>query len=363
VEGAVVPGAQAPKHMMGDKEFLHPDSMGADRSHTFKVFCLDGDTGKILWERTAYEGRVFDNRHRQGAYAATTPVTDGRYVYVFFGSEGLYCYDFDGQLMWKTSLGNLATMGMGVGTSPVLHEDLVILQCDQEFSGADSFLAAVHQKTGKLAWKVPRTDPVSWATPILLRSGGRAELVTSGAKNVISYDPASGKELWRSSGVEGNAIPSPVAGHGMVFVSAGYPVKRAYGLRLGGSGALAEGNGVAWKYDKGTAYVPSPILYGDYLYLMTDSGLLTCLDAKTGQVKYEGARPPVPARFFASPVAYEGKILLTSQDGDTFVLKAGPVHEVLRTNPLGEPVYASLAMAAGKIFIRSEKNLYCIGKQ
>ena len=160
--------------------------------------------------------------------------------------------------------------------------------------------------------------------------------------------------------MEGNAIPSPVAGHDMVFVSAGFPTKRAYGLKPGGSGALAEGAGVAWKYDRGTAYVPSPILYGDYLYLMSDSGQLTCLNPKTGEVKYEAARVPVPGRFYASPVAYDGKILLTSESGDTFVIQAGPVHEVLRTNPLGEPVYASAALGDGEIFIRGESHLYCI---
>ncbi len=362
-EGPVAEGAKAPKHMLGDKEFLHPDSVGADRSHTLKVLALDRAGGKILWERTAYEGRVYDDRHRKNTYASPTPVTDGRHVYAYFGSEGLYAYDFNGKLAWKASPGNLGTMGMGVGASPVLYQDLVLLVCDQEFSGEGSFAAALDKKTGKEVWRTPRRDPVTWATPILIRAGGRAEFVVSANKNVMAYDPATGKELWQSAGVEGNAIPSPVAGHGMVIVSAGYPVKRVYGLQAGGAGRLGEGSGVAWKYDRGTAYVPSPILYGDYLYLMTDNGQLTCLDPKTGVVKYEGARVPAPARFFASPVAFDGKIFLTSESGDTFVIKAGPVHEVLRTNPLGENVYASAALAGGEIFLRGEQHLYCIRRQ
>jgi outer membrane protein assembly factor BamB len=146
----------------------------------------------------------------------------------------------------------------------------------------------------------------------------------------------------------------------MVFISAGYPAKRTIAVRLGGSGDLTNTPNIVWKYEKGSAYVPSPILYGDYVYLMTDRGILTCLDARTGQIKYEGGRVPIPATFTASPVAFDGKILLTSEDGDTFVIKAGPSHEVLRTNSIGEPVYASPAIAEGRIFIRGDKNLYCI---
>jgi len=360
IEGPVVPGAKAVKHMIEDsKEFKHPDSVGGDRSHTFKVLCVDRDTGKVLWEKTAFEGTPYDDHHKKGSYASSTPATDGRYVYAFFGSEGLYCYDFDGKLVWKISLGGIGSMGMGPGTSPVLYESTVILQCDEE-SGEKSFIIAVDKKTGKEVWKTPRKVQASWATPILVRGGGRTELVTSGNELVISYDPATGKEFWRAKGVGSNAIPSPVAGHGMVFLSAGFPAKHVYAIRLGGSGDLTDSANVAWKYDKGTAYVPSPILYGDYLYLTTDRGILTCLDAKTGEVKYEGGRVPIPATFTASPVAFDGKLLLSSEDGDTFVVSAGPKHEIMRTNSIGEPIYASPAISDGRIFIRGEKNLYCI---
>jgi outer membrane protein assembly factor BamB len=279
-------------------------------------------------------------------------------VYAFFGSEGLYAYDMKGKLIWKADLGKLGTVGMGTGTSPIIFENLVLMQCDEENGGA-SFIIALDKKTGKEVWKTPRKVQVSWATPVLVRTAKRSELIASGSEAVIAYDPATGKELWRHKGVESNAIPSPVANDETVFVSAGFPAKIAMAIKLGGSGDLAET--VTWKYEKGTAYVPSPILYGDYLYLTTDRGVLTCLDAKTGQVKYEGGRVPIPATFTASPVAVNGKILLTSEDGDTFVVKAGPVHEIVGTNTVGEPVYASPAIADGRIFIRAEKNLYAIG--
>jgi outer membrane protein assembly factor BamB len=360
VEGPVVAGAKAVKHMDGDKEFLHPDSIGADRKHTFKVICLDRETGKILWQSTAWEGTPYDNRHRKSSYAASTPATDGKLVYAFFGTEGLYAYDFKGNLAWKAQLGNLGTVGMGTGTSPILFDNLVIVQCDEDNGGA-SFIVAVDTKTGKEVWKTPRKVAVSWSTPLLARTASRAELIASGSESVIAYDPATGKELWQHKGVESNAIPSPVANNEMVFLVAGFPAKIAMAIRLGQSGDLTGTPNVPWKYTKGTAYVPSPILYGDYLYLTTDRGILTCIDAKTGEVKYEGGRIPIPATFTASPVAFEGKILMTSEDGDTFIVKAGPKHAILGTNSVGEPVYASPAIADGRIFIRGEKNLYCIG--
>ncbi|HET6975656.1 MAG TPA: PQQ-binding-like beta-propeller repeat protein [Pyrinomonadaceae bacterium] len=361
IQGEVVAGAKAVTHTVeGGKEFLHPDSVGADRKHTFKVIALDRESGKVLWQSTAWEGTPYDNRHRKSSYAASTPATDGKLVYAFFGTEGLYAYDFKGKLAWKAQLGKLGTVGMGTGTSPILFENLVIVQCDEE-NGESSFIVALDKNTGKEVWKKERKVQVSWSTPLLVRTAKRAELITSGTESVIAYSPETGEELWRHKGVESNAIPSPVANSEMAFLVAGFPAKIALAIRLGQNGDLTGTPNVPWTYAKGTAYVPSPILYGDYLYLTTDRGILTCIDAKTGEVKYEGGRIPIPATFTASPVAFEGKILMTSEDGDTFIVKAGPKHEILGTNSIGEPVYASPAIADGRIFIRGEKNLYCIG--
>jgi outer membrane protein assembly factor BamB len=362
VEGEVVPGAKAVKHLLEGQEFKHPDALGADRKHTLKVLCLDRDSGRILWEKTAYEGTVYDDRHRKGSFASPTATTDGEHVYAWFGSEGLYCYDFAGELVWKVSLGPIATLGMGTASSPVLHENLIILQCDED-NGEKSFVVALDKTTGKQVWKNERKVQASWSSPLIVRGPQRSELVCSGNEWIVSYDPKAGKELWRAKGVESNAIPSPVAGLGMVFVSAGFPVKRTYAIKLGGSGDLSGASGIAWQYDRGTAYVPSGILYEDLLYLMTDRGILTCLNARTGAVQYDNGRVPFPATFTASPIAYEGKVLLTSEDGDTFVIKAGPKFEVLRTNSIGEPVFASPAVSQGRLFIRGERNLYCISAQ
>jgi outer membrane protein assembly factor BamB len=361
LDGEAIPGRKpgVTHKLMDGSEFVHPDAVGADLKHTFKLICLDRETGKILWERVSYEGPVDDSRHKKASFASSTPATDGKYVFAFFGSEGLYAYDYNGKLVWKQNLGKLGTASVGYGVSPILYGNLLIMQCDE--SGGHSFIAAFDKKTGKESWRVPRKVDVTWSTPVLVHTAKRTELVAAAAEAIIAYDPSTGKELWRHKGLESNAVPSPVVSNDLVILTSGSPLKIVLALRAGGSGDVTGTPQLVWSYNKGTAYVPSPILYGEYLYLMTGNGTVSCLDAKTGKVEYEGARVPKLTTFMASPVAYEGKILLTSEEGDTFILKAGPKHEVLRTNSLAEPVYASPAVADGKIFIRGEQNLYCIG--
>ena len=363
IEGGPAPAEHKPPvHLADGKEFTHPDWIGADKLHTFKVLSLDRDTGKILWEKTAYEGTVYDYRSRRGTYAGSTPVTDGKYVYVYFGSEGVYCYNFNGRLAWKTSLGGIGTAGMGVGTSPVLYENLLILLCDQEFDGKNSFLTALDKNSGKEIWRVKRQVGVSWATPVIVKTKERAELIASGNEFIISYDPKTGKEWWRTEGLKSHAIATPAVKGDLVIVSSGFPSKIIKAIRLGGSGVIDGTDKIIWTYNKGTAYVPSPTLYGDYIYLMSDAGILTCLEAETGKVVYEGGRVPVATQFYgASPVAFDGKILLTCDDGETFIVRAGPKHEILGTNSIGEPSRTSIAIAAGRLFIRGQKHLFCIG--
>jgi outer membrane protein assembly factor BamB len=347
-------------HRMSDgSDFVHPDAMGADFTHTMKVICIDRESGKILWERVAYEGEVKDSRHKVGSFASSTPATDGKYVFAFFGSEGLYAYDYSGKLVWKKDLGTLGTASVGYGVSPILYQNLLLMQCDD--SGGHSFIAAFDKKTGKEVWRVKREVDITWSTPVLVHTGKRVELVTAAIEAIISYDPLTGKELWRHKGLESNAVPTPVVSKDLVVFSSGSPLKIALALRAGGSGDVTGTSALVWSYNKGTAYVPSPITYGDYVYLMTGNGTITCLETATGKVIYEGGRVPKATLFWASPVAFEGKILLTSEEGDTFILKAGPKHELLRTNSLGEPVYASPAIADGRIFIRGEHTLFAIG--
>jgi outer membrane protein assembly factor BamB len=360
VEGGPAPADhKAPTHMMEGQPWVHPDSVGVDKLHTLKVLALDLESGRQVWEKTAYEGTVFDNRHRRGSYASPTMATDGTLVYAYFGPEGLYAYDFAGALKWKADVGRFPLLGMGTGTSPVLHENLVIIQRDEN-EGTHSLLLAYDKASGREVWRAPRTVEASWTTPVVVTVDGHAELVTCGNQFIIAYDPATGKELWRTKGVESNAIHTPLVGHGLVIVSAGYPAKKVIAIKPGGSGDLTGTDRIVWQYDRGTAYVASPILYGDFVYLVGDKGIVTCLDARTGEVKYEGGRVPVPATFMASPVAFEGKVLLTSNDGDTYVLKAGPTHQVLTTNSIGEPAASTPSISQGRILLRGAKHLFCI---
>jgi len=356
VEGEAVEGVAPPKHRMRGAPFRHPDSVGTNHKHILKVMSYDAKTGKQLWVRTAYEGTVYDEIHKFNSYASATPVTDGKFIYAYFESQGLYKYDFDGNQIWKMSLGPISTEGVGSGVSPVLFEDKIIILADQD-EGENSFMAAVSAKDGKIAWKIARQAQVSWTVPVILDVKNQPQLIVSGTEKLIAYDPRTGKEIWSTDGVGGNSVHTPVFGHGMVYVSTGYPTKNVLAVRLN----PAEGEErVAWTYKKGTGYIPNTILYGDYLYFMTDAGLLTCVDAMTGKVQYDSKRFPTPGHFAGAPVAFDGKLLITSQDGDTYVLKAGPEHELLGTNSLGETVVASLAIAGDSIYIRSEKNLYRI---
>jgi outer membrane protein assembly factor BamB len=356
IEGEVVPGAKAVPHTQGGQPFVHPDSVAADKKHTLKVIALDAKTGKAIWEQVAYEGTVYDARHRRSSFAGPTAATDGTMVYAYFGPEGLYAYDYSGKLAWKV-VEKFATLGLGTGTSPVLFQNLVIIQRDED-NGDHSVVVAYDKATGKEVWKTKRDIEISWGTPVLVPVGDRAELVTNGSSAIVAYDPATGKELWRTKGVESNAIHTPLVGKGLVIVTAGFPAKKIIAIR---PGATAADQRVAWEYAKGTGYVLSNILYGDHVYLLTDNGVVTCLEATTGKIVYEGGRPPVPTHFMGSPVAYNGLIGMTSEDGETFMLKAGPVHEIVRTNSVDEPVYSSLALANGRIYIRGEKHLFAIG--
>ncbi|MEO6213617.1 MAG: PQQ-binding-like beta-propeller repeat protein [Vicinamibacterales bacterium] len=355
-------GHKAPDHLGYDMKpgYLNPDSEEADYNYALKVLAYDTRNGTLLWEHTPYDGLMWDNRHKKNTYASSTVATDGRMLYAFFEAAGLYAYDFKGKQLWKASLGNIAKGGMGPGVSPVVFENLIILQIDQEM-GEGSAILALDKMTGKEVWRTARTTRRSWGTPLLVKAPTRPEVMATGAEMLAGYDPRTGKELWRTTpGLQNHPIPSVVAGHGMVFFSSGYPGKRVLAVRPGRDGDLTGTDAVAWRYDKGTSYVASPVLLGGYLYLMSDAGIITCLDALTGAVVYEGGRPPIATTFRSSLVAYGDRVLQTSEDGDTFVIKAGPRHEILRTNSVGEPVWASLAFAGDTVYIRGDQHLFAI---
>jgi outer membrane protein assembly factor BamB len=360
-EEPVPGGRKAPVHLDFNYRpgYVHPDAVDIEFVHKLDTLAIDATTGKILWEKTSYEGLMSDDHHRSNTYASPSVVTDGTLAYAFFESLGLYAYDFDGNLKWKTSLGDIIKAGLGPGTSPVLYKNLIILQCDQEM-GTGSFIAALDKRTGKEVWRTERKNRRSWATPLLVKVGDRFELIASGAESDAAYDPDTGKELWHANGTESHPIPSSVTGHGLVILTAGSQAKRVLAIKLGAAGDLTNSPSIVWRYAKGTAYVASPILIGQYLYLESDGGIVTCLDVDTGAIVYEGGRPPVPAEIRASFVSFEDKLLMTSDDGNTYVIRAGPKFELLGTNTVDEPVWASPALSRGTIYIRGDQHLFAI---
>jgi outer membrane protein assembly factor BamB len=351
---------------------LYLPATGTDRmpdpppgSHRWKVYALDLETGKILWERTAHEGAVNTPRHPKNSYASETPVTDGERLYVLFGNLGFFTYDLKGRLLWSQRIEpQLDQWGWGAGASPVLLDDQLITVFDNDVR---SYIVSLDSKTGKQNWRVERDEGHNWATPFVWRNPLRTEIVTAGQRRVRSYD-RDGKLLWEFSGrLTDVSIPTPVAAHGMVYVSSGYlgnEHKPVYAIRPGASGDITVKFGeessqfIAWYQPRAGSYNPSPIVYGDYYYTLLDGGFITCHDARTGTEVYGRQRIEPGATFTASPWAYQGKLFLLSEDGNTYVIQAGPEFKVLGKNTLDEMALASPAIAGGRLLIRTASNLY-----
>lgn len=349
-----------PVHYLGGAEWRHPDSLGGEFLHEYRVLGLNASDGSVLWNRVVATAFPFDDRHASNSYASPTVATDGKHVYAWFGSEGLFALDRDGNPVWSADLGPVPLLGLGVGSSPIVHDGLVIVQIDRE-NGEDSEIVGVDGASGQIVWRTPRPNRRSWSTAVVVETSARTELVTSGYEVIQAYDPATGEELWRIDGLGNQALHRPLVHEDLVIHTSGYPDKKVMAVRLGGSGALAGTDRLAWTYHKGTAYVPSGILYEGLLYLVAGNGVLTCLDAVTGEVVYEGGRSPVPQGYMASPIAWDGKILLPGEDGEMVVVRAGPEFEVLAVNSLGESVWAMPAIADGRLLIRGRRHLWAIG--
>ncbi len=327
--------------------------------YKFVVLCFDRATGKKLWEKQAAEKVPHEGIHETHSYAAGSPTTDGKFLYVSFGSFGTYCYDFDGNLKWSRDLGPLHTrLGWGEAVTPVIEGDSLLINYDQE---ADSALYCLEATTGKTKWVAKRDEKTTWNTPLVAEHAGKKQVVTSGTTRIRSYDLASGDLLWECAGMTVNPIPSPVKfGNAAICVS-GYKGASAVSVPLGSKGNLGENGKVNWRYAAGTPYVPSPVLVGDHLYFTAlNDAQLTVLDAKTGKPVMEKERLPQVKSFYGSPVTAAGRVYFTDRNGTTVVLKAGDTLEVLSVNKLGEPIDASPVLVGKQLILRSEMFLYCI---
>jgi outer membrane protein assembly factor BamB len=342
--------------------------------HTWHVYCLDLRTGKILWDRVAHQGVPKTKRHIKSTHANSTPATDGKNVVAFFGSEGLYCYDLNGKLIWKKDLGVLDAgwfydpdYQWATASSPVIYKGMVIIQCDVQ---KNSFIAAFDLKDGREIWRTPREEIPSWGTPTIYEGKTRTELITNATRAARGYDPLTGKELWRLSGNPEVTATTPITGHDLIFICNSYrPNQPIYAIKPGAVGDISlkpnetTNQSVAWSMQRGGTYMPTPLIYGDFLYTNANHGVMACYNPKTGERLYQERIGARGGSYSASPVAADGKIYLSSEDGDIFVVKAGPKYELLATNPMGEVLMATPAISDGMIIVRGQHHLFGIAER
>jgi outer membrane protein assembly factor BamB len=327
--------------------------------HQFIVLSFDRATGKERWRHVAAEKVPHEGHHETHSYAAGSPTTDGNRLYVSFGSFGTYCYDLDGKLLWSRDLGRLHTrLGWGEAVTPVIHGDSLLLNWDQE---ADSKLICLDAGSGKTKWEAPRDEKTSWNTPLVVEHNGVTQVIVNGTTRVRGYDLSTGKQLWTCAGMTTNAIPSAVAADGVAYVMSGYKGSMAVAISLDARGEVGPGNGLLWKYGKGTPYVPSPLLSNGRLWFTeANTNLLTVLDAKTGKPLVDRERLPGVRSFYSSPVAAAGRVYLTSQDGTTLVFNEGDHPDLIATNKLSDAIDATPALAGTQLFLRAHGRVYCI---
>jgi outer membrane protein assembly factor BamB len=339
----------------------------SDKTHRWMVYCIDWNNGKIVWERLVHEAVPEQPAHLKNTYASETPVTDGQRLYVYFGNIGLFCYDLDGNKFWSQKWGSFKIRNnWGTAASPVLYQDRLYIVNDNE---EQSFLVALDKKTGKQIWRTERDEKSNWATPYIWQNEHRTEFVTSGRSKVRSYD-LDGRLLWELGGMSSIVIPTPLAKNGLLYICSGYVGDRRrpiFAIQPGATGDITLKNGeksnkyVAWCQTEAGPYNPSPLVYGDYLYVLYDRGFLSCYDARTGNEAYGRQRiAPDATAFTSSPWANNGRIFCLSEDGDTFVIEAGPTFKALGRNKLNEMCMATPAALRGSLIIRTISRLYRI---
>jgi PQQ enzyme repeat. len=346
-----------------------------DRSrHRWMIYALDKRTGKVIWERIAHEGEPVDKRHIKSTYANSTPATDGRIVVAWFGSQGVHAYDVNGRFLWKVDLGRLdlgaydiPTYEWGPASSPIIWNGLVILQCDTQ---ADSFILALDADTGKTVWKTEREELPSWGTPTVALTSKGPELVTNASNYIRGYDPRTGKELWRLGHSSKITAPTPIFSDDMfVIVSGRAPERPIFVVRANAHGDLtlpdgqAKSEAIAWSRTGRGSYMPTPLIYDGILYVLANNGVLDAYNLQTGEEIYRQRLSLVGSGFSASPVASDGKLYLSNEDGEVLVIEAGKNFKHIATNSMGELLMATPALSDGVMYVRSSKSLFAIGRK
>ncbi len=349
---------QAPVH---DRAPGSHDNVPVRFHHRFVVSAIERRSGRLLWETAVREAFPHEGGHRTGSLASHSPVTDGHRIYAFFGSRGLHCLDFDGAIVWQKDLGRMHSLhAHGEGSSPVLHGDTLIVSWDHE---GDSALHAFNKHTGEVLWSVPRDEPTSWSTPLVVEHAGRAQVIVSATRRVRGYDLRTGEELWQCAGLTDNVVSSPVHWNGIVIAGSSYYRQAMLAIRLDGArGDITRTDRVAWRLNRLTPYVSSPLVYGDTLYFLRhNQNLLSRLDPATGEARGEPLRLDALRDFiFASPVGAANRIYIAGRDGTTVVLTHERDNALLAENRLDDSFSATPALAGREIYLRGEKFLYCV---
>ena len=322
------------------------------------VLCFDISDGKQLWQTFVPEARPEKAQGKNG-HASGTPCTDGEHVYAYFGNAGLFCVDMNGKQIWHVTFG-ISDPYHGMACSPLIYKDRVIIF--QEGGNPTGFVIALDKKTGKEIWKTPRKETVSWGSPIAISVGGKDQIVVSSSGKVYSYDANDGKLVWTCAGNNFEVIPTPVVGHDMVFCCSGRVGPTLAIKPMGATGDITKTH-LEWKVVTGSPFVPSPLLYGDYLYTVNDiKSVVSCFDAKTGkQLWKERCGEEVREGFSASPIGVNNKVFFTNDKGETYVLAHGPEFKLLGVNRLNEKTLATPALVDGRWYWRTESQLLCVG--
>jgi len=331
-------------------------------TYRFVVLCLDRDTGKELWRKTATERIPHEGHHGDNDFASASPTTDGQRLYCWFGSAGLFCYDLHGKKLWDRDLGR-AYMGasLGEGCSPVVHDGRLVIVRDQQ---RQSTIEVLDAKTGETQWKADRDEPNAWATPRVLKHSGKTQVVTAASNMVRSYDLNDGRIIWQCSGLTGNVIPSPVVEGDVVYCMSGYEGYSLLALPLSVTGDISGSDKIVWTKRRGTPYIPSPLLYDGMLYFsQSNQAILSCVDSKTGDTIMDRTRLPDISRIYASPVGADDRVYITGRNGTTLVLQRSKELKVLARNRLDDQFDASPALAGNQMFLRGSKSLYCIAEE
>ena len=346
-----------------------------DRSpHKFVLYALDKRTGKTVWERVAIERAPGNKRHIKSTYASASPATDGRIVVAWFGSEGVHAYDVNGQPLWKVDLGrvdmgayDIPAVEWGPASSPIIWKDLVIVQVDTQ---ADSFLLALDAATGKTVWKTDRQEIPSWGTPTVIATPAGDELVTNASNHIRGYDPRTGEELWRLGGSSKITAPTPFGAEGSIVVASGRgPERPIFVIRPGARGDITlakdqtSNASVVWSKTGRGSYMPTPLAHDGILYVLANNGVLDAYDLKTGQEIYRQRLDPVGSGFSASPVLADGRIYLSSEDGEIIVVAAGREFNALGVNSMGDLLMATPAISDGVMYVRSASTLFAVGRK